>query len=184
MQISSIMTLFLREVTQMTHIFSIARTTSTFGTLATFAYSTSTAQDNLDQLSLFDTDCSFWVCNNSATGHICKDKALLTGDLVPSIYEIGSATGTPVPNLMGIDSKAYHAYNGRFADKGFWDDCALSNQTITFCCVGSHHQNGIAEQKIKDITLGGRTLLLHAKCMLPEYISTILWLFTIKCYKD
>jgi hypothetical protein len=60
----------------------------------------------------------------------------------------------------------------------------LSNQTIAFCGVGSHHQNGIAEQKMKDITLVGRTLLLHAKRMLPEYISTILWPFAIKCYED
>ena len=75
---------------------------------------------------------------------------------------------------LGIDSKAYHADNGCFADKGFWDDCLSSNQMITFCGVGSHHQNGIAEQKIKDITLGAWTLLLHAKRMLPEYISTIL----------
>jgi hypothetical protein len=41
------------------------------------------------------------VCDNSRTGHVCKDKALFIGDLVPSIYEIGSATGTTVPNLMG-----------------------------------------------------------------------------------
>jgi hypothetical protein len=32
---------------------------------------------------------------------------------------------------LGINSKAYHADNGRFADKGFRDDCTLSNQTIT-----------------------------------------------------
>jgi hypothetical protein len=86
--------------------------------------------------------------------------------------------------LFGINSKAYHADNGKFADKGFWANCTLSNQTNTFCGVGSHHQNGIAEQKIKDITLGGCTLLLHANCMLPEYISTILWPFAIECYKD
>jgi hypothetical protein len=61
---------------------------------------------------------------------------------------------------LGVDSKAYHADNGRFADKGIRDDCVSSNQTITFCGVGSHHQNGIAERKIKDITLGARTLLL------------------------
>jgi hypothetical protein len=39
-------------------------------------------------------------------------------------------------------------------------------------------------REIKDITLDGRTLLLHAKRMLPEYISTILWPFTIECYQD
>ena len=60
-----------------------------------------------------------------------------------------------------------------FTDKGFIDDCTSSNQMITFCGFGSHHQNGIAERKIKDITLGGRTLLLHAKRMFPEYISVL-----------
>jgi hypothetical protein len=85
---------------------------------------------------------------------------------------------------LGITAKAYHADNGRFADQGFRDDCNLSNQVITFCGVGSHHQNGIAERKIKELTLGGRTLLLHAKRMLPEYISTILWPFALKCAED
>jgi hypothetical protein len=85
---------------------------------------------------------------------------------------------------LGVDSKAYHANNGCFADKGFRDDCISSNQTITFCGVDSHHQNGIAERKIKNITLGAWTLLLHAKRMFPEYISTILWPFAVKCYED
>ena len=44
--------------------------------------------------SFFDTDSSFWVCDNSATGHICNDKSLFSGELVPSIYIVGAATGT------------------------------------------------------------------------------------------
>jgi hypothetical protein len=85
----------------MPHIFSIAKMPSTFGNLV-FVYSTLIVQDKFDQLSLFNTDSSFWVCDNSATGHICKDKALFTGDLVPSIYEIGLATGILNPTLMGM----------------------------------------------------------------------------------
>jgi hypothetical protein len=42
---------------------------------------------------------------------------------------------------LGINSKAYHAENWQFADKGFRDDCVANNQSITFCGVGSHHQN-------------------------------------------
>jgi hypothetical protein len=64
---------------------------------------------------------------------------------------------------IGVTGKAYHADNGRFANKGFKDDCIASNQTITLCGVGGHHQNGIVECKIKDLTLGARTHLLHAK---------------------
>jgi hypothetical protein len=55
----------------------------------------------LSNLSFFSTDSSVWVCDNSATGHICKDKSLFTGDLVPSIFKVGSATGILNPTLMG-----------------------------------------------------------------------------------
>ncbi len=69
---------------------------------------------------------------------------------------------------LGVESKVYHADNGHFADKGFSDNCISINQTITFCGVGRHHQNGIAERKIKDIILGGPTLLPHAKLHVSE----------------
>ncbi len=52
-------------------------------------------------ISFFDMDSSFWVCNNSVTGHICNDKSLFSGELVPSIYIVGAATGTSEPMLMG-----------------------------------------------------------------------------------
>jgi hypothetical protein len=48
---------------------------------------------------------------------------------------------------INVTAKAYHADNRCFADKGFCDECTSSNQVITFGGVGSHHQNGIAEQK-------------------------------------
>jgi hypothetical protein len=51
--------------------------------------------------SFFDTDSSFWVCDNSATGHICNDMSLFSGELVPLIYIVGAATGTSEPMLMG-----------------------------------------------------------------------------------
>jgi hypothetical protein len=59
-----------------------------------------------------------------------------------------------------------------------------NDQSITICEVISHHQNGIAERKIKDLTFGAQTILLHTKQMLPEYISTILWPFALKCTED
>jgi hypothetical protein len=42
----------------------------------------------------------------------------------------------------------------------------------------------ISTYQIKDITLCGQRLLLHAKRKFPKYISTILWPFAIKCYED
>jgi hypothetical protein len=52
-------------------------------------------------IPMIHKDSSFWVCDNSATGHICNDRSLFTGDLVLSIYIVGAATGTSEPTLMG-----------------------------------------------------------------------------------
>ncbi len=67
----------------------------------TFAFST-LASVHENTMPSFDTDSSFWVCDNSATGHICNNRALFTGDLVPLIYIVGAATRTLEPTLMGM----------------------------------------------------------------------------------
>ncbi|KAL7470955.1 hypothetical protein ACHAXS_011261 [Conticribra weissflogii] len=74
-----------------------------------------------------------------------------------------------------VQIQSYHADNGRFAEKRFLDEIKRCNQEISFCAVGAHHQNGIVERKIKDLTLITRTLLLHAKRHWPEMITTMLW---------
>lgn len=45
----------------------------------------------------------------------------------------------------------YRADNGRYADKRVMDDIARCNQRISFCGVGVHHQNAIAEREIKEL---------------------------------
>ena len=44
---------------------------------------------------------------------------------------------------------AYHADNGRYAESTFVNDAKDEAQRITHCGVGSHHQNGIAERRIR-----------------------------------
>ena len=83
-------------------------------------------------------------------------------------------------NDGGISIKSYRADNGRFADKGFHSAIKECNQTITFCGVGGHHQNGIVERKIKELTLIARTLLLHSIRHWPSHITTMMWPFALK----
>ena len=64
--------------------------------------------------------------------------------------------------VRGVQVEHYHADNGRFAEPAFVDECKRCKQELTFCGVGAHHQNGIAERKIKDVTVIARTILLHA----------------------
>ena len=84
----------------------------------------------------------------------------------------------------GVTVKAYHADNGRFAEQSFIEDVKKSSQRITFCGVGAHHQNGISENAIKQLTLAARTLLVHAQSRWPEYITTMLWPFALKAAAD
>jgi len=81
-------------------IFLRHNTMHTLSGFTTFACST-LASVHENTMTSFDTDSSFWVCDNSATRHICNDKKLFIGDLNPSIYIVGAATGTLEPTLMG-----------------------------------------------------------------------------------
>ena len=74
----------------------------------------------------------------------------------------------------------YHCENGRFADKAFVDDVWMAHQTITFYRVGAHHQNRVAERRIRDITENAHTSLLHAAHRSPKAIAANLWPQAIK----
>ena len=62
----------------------------------------------------------------------------------------------------GHSIQSWHADNGRYAEADFKEAVASANQSITYCGVGAHHRNGIAEASIEQRTLQARTLLLHA----------------------
>ena len=84
----------------------------------------------------------------------------------------------------GHSAKHYQADNGRFADQGFQDDCTAHDQTISYCGVGAHHQNGIVENKNKILTQGARTMLLHGMRMWPAMITTMFWPFALKAMAE
>ena len=54
-----------------------------------------------------------------------------------------------VAGHYGVQIKAFHADNLQFDDKAFKTSCLYVGQQLTFCAVGAHHQNGIAENRIK-----------------------------------
>ena len=83
-------------------------------------------------------------------------------------------------NDYGNKIMSYHADNGRFAELQFREAIKNANQSISFCAVGAHHQNGIIERHIGMLTEKTRTLLLHAKRMWPEMIGPLLWPFAWK----
>ena len=80
----------------------------------------------------------------------------------------------------GVQLLHYHCDNGRFADKAFVDDVWTAHQTNIFCGVDAHHQNGVAERCIRDITKNARASLLHAAHRWPKAIAANLWPQAIK----
>ena len=75
---------------------------------------------------------------------------------------------------------AYHADNGRYAEKVFIKDVKDKAQRLTYCGVGSHHQNGIAERHIKSLSEESRTMLAHGQHLWPEVVTKSLWPFAFK----
>jgi len=84
----------------------------------------------------------------------------------------------------GVNIKHYHADNGRFKDKLFSKSIEEKGQTISFCGVGAHHQNGIAEEKLGDLQRRATTLLLHAQRRWPDAINSHLWTYAIRAAND
>ena len=63
--------------------------------------------------------------------------------------------------FQGVKVEHYHADNGRFSEPAWIKEFKRCKQDFIFCGVGAHHQNGILERMIKDVTLISRTILLH-----------------------
>ena len=62
---------------------------------------------------------------------------------------LAKAAWEKILSQAGRVVKHFHADNDRFADNGFVEAINKKDQTITFCSIGAHHQNGIVENKTK-----------------------------------
>ena len=61
---------------------------------------------------------------------------------------------------------------------------ATQGQSISFCGVNAHFQNGKAERRIRTIQELGRTQLIHAQHKWPAAITTNLWPYALKNVTD
>ena len=87
-----------------------------------------------------------------------------------------------VAEEYNVRIRYYHCDNGLFDTFLFKSSITKAHQSITFCGVNAHHQNGKAERRIKDVTEGGRTSLLHASHRWPKAINASLWPMALKHY--
>ena len=81
---------------------------------------------------------------------------------------------------MGIRIQHYHTDNGRFADNAFLQAVQQEGQTISYCGVNAHFQNGVAEKRIRDLQDEARRQLHHAKARWPEAVTVNLWPYALR----
>ena len=80
----------------------------------------------------------------------------------------------------GVTVRHYHADNGRFADKGFVNHVVSNRQSISYCGVNAHFQNGMAEKRIRDLQDQTTTMLMHAEGKWPDVITSNLWPYALR----
>ena len=71
----------------------------------------------------------------------------------------------------GKEARHSHAGNGTHATSKRKEGIEDQKQDLTFCGVGSHHQNGKAENRIKITCNPERIISIHALCFWPKVIS-------------
>ena len=89
-----------------------------------------------------------------------------------------------ITNTLSVNVKSYHVDNLRYNNNKITTDCKATEQTLTFCGVGTHHQNAVAKSRVKYLYYGDRTVLLHAKLKWPEIISINVWPYTTQTFID
>jgi hypothetical protein len=84
----------------------------------------------------------------------------------------------------GVSIKNYHCDNRRFQDNGWKQDCAAKGQSISYCDVNAHWQNGIAEKRIRDLCEMANVNLNYAIKKWPKVINTSLWPYALRAAND
>ena len=84
----------------------------------------------------------------------------------------------------GVIVKHYHADNGIFAANKWLAHVESNKQSITFCGVGAHFQNGVTEKRIRDLQESACAMMLHAANKWPIAHSISLWPYALRLAND
>ena len=76
----------------------------------------------------------------------------------------------------------YHADNGIFRANAWVQDCQERSNThiTTYYGLGAHHNNGLAERRVRYIQDNDRAMILYAQQKIPEAITAYLWPYSLR----
>jgi len=112
----------------------------------------------------------------------CSDLAYVHLQEDASKYELlkGKTAFEQFAEKFRVKVTHYHADNGTFVNNAFIEDLKAQGQSIMYCGVNAHHQNGKAEKRIRDLQERTRIVLLHAMQQWPNAITPHLWAYALK----
>jgi hypothetical protein len=123
------------------------------------------------------TCATIFVDYFSRLGYVHMQQKLTSDETVEAKHAFEAFTRS-----QSVTIKHYHSDNGRFADNAFIKDIrkARPSQSITYCGVNAHFQNGIVDKRIRDLQEPARKQLLRAKARWPSTVTTNLWTYTLR----
>ncbi len=119
--------------------------------------------------------CTFWIDHYSQFVYVTMHETKKAEELLRSKQEFEEFA-----QRYGVNIKNIRADNGVYTAKMIHESCQKKQQNLTFCAVGAHWQNGIAEQFIGTVVQRARTILLHAMAKWPSVITEDMWPFAIR----
>jgi hypothetical protein len=75
----------------------------------------------------------------------------------------------------GFKIKKYHSGDGIFSSAEFKAHCEQQNQKYNYSGVGAHHQNGVAERKIKTVARWACANMLYLATHWPQQACSQFW---------
>jgi hypothetical protein len=96
----------------------------------------------------------------------------------------GKAAFESMARRQGIRIQNYHADNGIFKAHEWIESCKKEGQGLTFAGVNAHHQNGVAERRIRELQELARTMLIHANKRWADSVTANLWPYAIRMAQE
>ena len=80
----------------------------------------------------------------------------------------------------GVKIENYHADNGIFKAIKWVEACRQDGQGVTYAGVNAHHQNGVAERRIRELQDLARTMLIQVNARWKDSVTANLWPYALR----
>ena len=120
-----------------------------------------------------------FVCHGSDYGYVHIQKTQSAEETIEAKIAFERTAAA-----HGVKIGHYHADNGVFASEAWKNHCRANNQGFSYAGVSSHHQNGRAERRIRELQDLARTMLIHAQKRWSAAINAHLWPYAVRMAND